>query len=52
MTTEEFLPGLLTPEPSLHRLADDLSARFSGVFARLAGPGPGLTLPGRGPGDP
>ena len=28
------LPGLLTPEASLHRLADDLSARFTGVFAR------------------
>jgi protein-tyrosine-phosphatase len=28
------LPGLLTPEASLHRLADDLAVRFSGVFAR------------------
>lgn len=28
------LPGLLTPEATLHRLADDLAARFSGVFAR------------------
>jgi arsenate reductase (thioredoxin) len=28
------LPGLLTPEASLHRLADDLTARFTGVFAR------------------
>ena len=28
------LPGLLTPEAALHRLADDLSVRFSGVFAR------------------
>lgn len=28
------LPGLLTPEASLHRLADELSARFTGVFAR------------------
>ncbi|RBY90983.1 arsenate reductase ArsC [Blastococcus sp. TF02A-30] len=34
MTTEKSLPGLLTPEASLHRLADDLSARFAGVFAR------------------
>lgn len=28
------LPGLLAPEATLHRLADDLAARFSGVFAR------------------
>ncbi len=28
------LPGLLTPEAALHRLADQLSTRFSGVFAR------------------
>jgi protein-tyrosine-phosphatase len=28
------LPGLLTPEAALHRLADDLAVRFSGVFAR------------------
>ncbi|MCA0146685.1 three-helix bundle dimerization domain-containing protein [Blastococcus sp. LR1] len=34
MTTEKPLPGLLTPEASLHRLADDLAARFAGVFAR------------------
>ncbi|SDF08727.1 Protein-tyrosine-phosphatase [Blastococcus aurantiacus] len=34
MTTEKSLPGLLTPEASLHRLADDLAARFTGVFAR------------------
>ena len=34
MTTEKSLPGLLTPEASLHRLADGLATRFSGVFAR------------------
>ncbi|SFE57579.1 arsenate reductase ArsC [Blastococcus tunisiensis] len=34
MTTEKSLPGLLTPEAALHRLADDLAARFAGVFAR------------------
>jgi arsenate reductase (thioredoxin) len=34
MTTDKSLPGLLTPEASLHRLADDLAARFAGVFAR------------------
>ncbi|TFV64200.1 arsenate reductase ArsC [Blastococcus sp. CT_GayMR20] len=35
MTPEpQALPGLLTPEASLHRLADDLAARFTGVFAR------------------
>ena len=34
MTTEKSLPGLLTPEAALHRLADDLAARFTGVFAR------------------
>ncbi|MGY1753709.1 arsenate reductase ArsC [Blastococcus sp. SYSU D01042] len=34
MTDEKALPGLLTPEASLHRLADELAARFSGVFAR------------------
>ena len=34
MTTEKSLPGLLTPEASLHRLADELATRFSGVFAR------------------
>lgn len=28
------LPGLLTPEAALHRLADDLATRFTGVFAR------------------
>jgi len=28
------LPGLLTPEASLHRLSDDLAVRFTGVFAR------------------
>ena len=28
------LPGLLTPEASLHRLADELATRFTGVFAR------------------
>lgn len=28
------LPGLLTPEATLHRLADDLAARFAGTFAR------------------
>jgi arsenate reductase (thioredoxin) len=27
-------PSLLTPEAALHRLADDLSARFAGIFAR------------------
>ncbi|WP_324273739.1 arsenate reductase ArsC [Blastococcus brunescens] len=31
---DSALPGLLTPEASLHRLADDLAARFAGVFAR------------------
>jgi arsenate reductase (thioredoxin) len=30
----KHLPGLLTPEASLHRLADGLAARFTGVFAR------------------
>jgi arsenate reductase (thioredoxin) len=30
----KHLPGLLTPEASLHRLADELAARFTGVFAR------------------
>jgi arsenate reductase len=34
MSTGEPLPGLLTPEAALHRLADRLSARFAGVFAR------------------
>jgi arsenate reductase (thioredoxin) len=34
MSTEKSLPGLLTPEAALHRLADDLAARFTGVFAR------------------
>lgn len=35
MTTDpQALPGLLTPEASLHRLADDLADRFTGVFAR------------------
>ncbi|CCG02768.1 arsenate reductase ArsC [Blastococcus saxobsidens] len=34
MTTDKSLPGLLTPEAALHRLADDLAARFTGVFAR------------------
>ena len=28
------LPGLLTPEVTLHRLADQLAERSSGVFAR------------------
>ena len=28
------LPGLLTPEAALHRLADDLATRFAGIFAR------------------
>ena len=28
------LPGLLAPEAALHRLADELAARFTGVFAR------------------
>jgi arsenate reductase (thioredoxin) len=28
------LPGLQTPEASLHRLADQLATRFTGVFAR------------------
>ncbi len=28
------LPGLLTPEATLHRLADDLATRFAGIFAR------------------
>jgi arsenate reductase len=28
------LPGLLTPEATLHRLADQLAARFAGVFTR------------------
>ncbi|NEK84746.1 arsenate reductase ArsC [Blastococcus saxobsidens] len=32
--TEKSLPGLLTPEAALHRLADELAARFTGVFAR------------------
>ncbi|NEK86731.1 arsenate reductase ArsC [Blastococcus saxobsidens] len=32
--TDKSLPGLLAPEASLHRLADDLAARFAGVFAR------------------
>ncbi|MBJ7452266.1 MAG: arsenate reductase ArsC [Blastococcus sp.] len=30
----KHLPGLLAPEAALHRLADDLSTRFAGVFAR------------------
>jgi arsenate reductase (thioredoxin) len=34
MTTQKSLPGLLTPEAALHRLADELATRFSGVFAR------------------
>ncbi|HET6393063.1 MAG TPA: arsenate reductase ArsC [Blastococcus sp.] len=34
MTTEKSLPGLLTPETSLHRFADELATRFTGVFAR------------------
>ncbi len=34
MTTDKSLPGLLTPEAALHRLADDLASRFTGVFAR------------------
>jgi arsenate reductase len=35
MTDEESsLPGLLTPEATLHRQADDLASRFSGVFSR------------------
>jgi protein-tyrosine-phosphatase len=34
MNDDKALLGLLTPEASLHRLADDLSARFTGVFAR------------------
>jgi protein-tyrosine-phosphatase len=34
MNEEKAMPGLLTPEASLHRLADDLAARFAGVFAR------------------
>jgi protein-tyrosine-phosphatase len=34
MTDERSLPGLLTPEAALHRLADDLAVRFAGVFAR------------------
>lgn len=35
MTRERSeLPGLLTPEATLHRLADDLATRFTGVFAR------------------
>ena len=32
MTTE--MPGLLTPEAVLHRLADQLADRFTGIFAR------------------
>jgi arsenate reductase (thioredoxin) len=28
------LPGLLTPEATLHRLADQLATRFAGVFTR------------------
>ena len=32
--TGESLPGLLTPEAALHRLADP-SARFAGVYARV-----------------
>ena len=35
MTTDhKELPGLLTPEAGLHRLADQLAERFTGVFAR------------------
>ncbi|MGY1736878.1 arsenate reductase/protein-tyrosine-phosphatase family protein [Geodermatophilus sp. SYSU D00684] len=35
MTDEHgSLPGLLTPEATLHRLADQLATRFTGVFAR------------------
>ncbi|SNR54960.1 three-helix bundle dimerization domain-containing protein [Blastococcus mobilis] len=34
MSDERAVPGLLMPEASLHRLADELSARFTGVFAR------------------
>lgn len=34
MSTDKSLPGLLTPEAALHRLADDLTARFTGIFAR------------------
>ena len=35
MTRERSeLPGLLTPEATLHRLADDLATRFTGIFAR------------------
>jgi protein-tyrosine-phosphatase len=35
MTTDDKeLPGLLAPEASLHRLADQLAERFRGVFAR------------------
>ena len=35
MTTDhKALPGLLTPEATLHRLADQLATRFTGVFTR------------------
>jgi arsenate reductase (thioredoxin) len=34
MSEHKALPGLLTPEASLHRLADQLATRFAGVFAR------------------
>lgn len=35
MTHEhKALPGLLTPEATLHRLADQLATRFAGVFTR------------------
>ncbi len=34
MTTDKSLSGLLTPEAALHRLADRLAERFTGVFAR------------------
>ncbi len=30
----KHLPGLLAPEAALHRLADQLATRFTGVFAR------------------
>jgi protein-tyrosine-phosphatase len=32
--THHELPGLLAPEATLHRLADELALRFPGVFAR------------------
>ncbi|WP_369133008.1 arsenate reductase ArsC [Modestobacter sp. I12A-02662] len=34
MTADKALSGLLTPEAALHRLADRLAERFTGVFAR------------------